>query len=572
MKLTTHRALVLALLFGSGALVAQVTQDELSTEPGGDDFFFETVDVNVVNVEVYVTDKEGEPITGLKREDFELFEDKRPMTITNFYATEDGRPKVPVSPAPSAQETVEVVPGLEQPDLPRVPEAQRLYVAVYVDNFNIRPFNRNRMFRDLRQFLVDELTEQDQVMLVSYDRSVKVRHPFTNNPDAIARQLFELENLSGHALQKDGERRQLLEEIDQADSLYEIEFRVRQYAEELSSDASFTLSALKEFIGSLAGLEGRKALIYISDGLEMIHGEDMFNALQRKFLDASGMSRMMDFNSQREFQRLVQLANANRVSLYTIDAAGLRVSSSAAAESRGLETAGLSSFVDSVYYRNLQSPLLFMAEETGGQAIINSNRFTNGLARIGRDFDTYYSLGYTPAHSGDGKYHGITVRLKDQPRGVRIRHREGYRDKDLRARMADKTTSTLMYGFESNPLSITLSFGDEELRENGNYVVPVRVSLPIGELELVEREDLHQGRVKLFFSAMDGEGRMSDLQEVPLEIKIPSSEIKNAVGQPYVYSVSLEMRGGSHRLAVAVRDEIGATESYVSRTVNVGTG
>lgn len=537
---------------------------------GPEDFFFETVDVNVVNVEVYVTDKKGNPITGLTKDDFEIFENKRPMVITNFYATEEGRPRGPhqlVVPA-SAQN----VPGIERLALPVIPAAQKLYVAIYIDNFNIRPFNRNRAFRDLREFLAEELTDQDQVMLVSYDRSLKVRHGFTNDAGVIARALFELEHLTGHALQRDSERRDLLQEIDQADNLFEVEFMVRQYAESLASDSRFTLDALKEYIGSLAGLEGRKAIIYVSDGLEMIQGEDLFNALQRKFLDASGLSRMMDFNTQREFQRVAQLASSSRVSLYTIDAAGLRVSSSTSADSRGLETPGLSSFVDSVYIRNLQSPLLYLAESTGGQAIINSNRFATGLAKIGRDFDTYYSLGYTPGHRGDGRFYKISVRLKNKVKGIRIRHRGGYRDKDLRARMADKTTSSLMYGFESNPLSVELRVGKQVRRDSGNYVVPIAVMVPIGKLELVERERFHQGRIKIFFSAMDDEGRMSDLQEVPLEIQIPSERLETAIDKPYVYTVSLEMRGGRHRLAVGVRDEIGATESFVSRTVNVGAG
>ena len=48
--------------------------------------FYETVEVNVVNVEVYVTDKKGNPVTGLTRDDFEILEDGEPIEISNFYA------------------------------------------------------------------------------------------------------------------------------------------------------------------------------------------------------------------------------------------------------------------------------------------------------------------------------------------------------------------------------------------------------------------------------------------------------------------------------------------------------
>jgi VWFA-related protein len=564
-KLLLSLAVVFLLISASAG-----SQEASGEESATDDFFFETVDVNVVNVEVYVTDKKGEPITGLTRDAFEIVEDKRPMEITNFFATEEGEPRLPRGVAlPRAEPEV---PGIDLPVMPIIPAAQKLYVTIYVDNFNIRPFNRNRVFRELRGFLTDELTAQDQVMLVSYDRSLKMRHSFTNDPGAIARGLFELESLTGHAVTRDSERRDLLEDIDQAENLNAVEYRVTQYAQSLYNDISFTLSALKEYVASLAGLEGRKALIYVSDGLEMIQGEDLFSALQRKFPNSVGFSRMMDYNALRDFQRLTQLANSNRVSLYTIDAAGLRASTTNSASSSGISTPGLSVLVDAIYINNLQAPLRFMAEQTGGQAIVNSNRVGPALAKVGRDFDTYYSLGYTPGHSGDGKYHKITVRLKDQRKGVKIRHREGYRDRNLKGRMADKTTSSLMYGFESNPLEVALRVGKENRRASGNYVVPVAVMVPISGLELIPREQFHQGRIKLFFSAMDEDGRTSDLQEIPLEIQIPTDEVARAREEPYVYTVSLEMRGGSHRLAVGVRDEIGATESFVSKTVNVGVG
>ena len=72
---------------------------------------------------------------------------------------------------------------------------------------------------------------------------------------------------------------------------------------------------------------GGKALLYVSDGLEMIQGEDLFHAVSQKFQATGGttaFSRMQDFNAQRDFTRLTQLANTSRVSFYTIDAAGLR--------------------------------------------------------------------------------------------------------------------------------------------------------------------------------------------------------------------------------------------------------
>ena len=82
-------------------------QPATGVDPG---LFFETVSVNVVNVDVYVTDRSGNRVRGLKKEDFELFEDRKQVAITNFYAIDSGAEVVP-PPAPG-----------EPPSLPRQPE------------------------------------------------------------------------------------------------------------------------------------------------------------------------------------------------------------------------------------------------------------------------------------------------------------------------------------------------------------------------------------------------------------------------------------------------------------------
>ncbi len=560
-------ALGLLLAFGSGAAVL-VAQEGEDAQQESDEFFFETVDVNVVNVEVYVTDKKGEPITGLTKDDFEILEDRRPVAITNFYVTEGGAPQVPVTPEVDAPEPL--VPGTAPP-MELIPEEQKLYLVVYVDNFNIRPFNRNRVFRSIRDFLRENTEAVDQVMLVSYDRSLKIRHPFTNDPAIIARSLFELENLTGHAVHKDSDRRDLLRDIDEAESIDEVRWRVTQYAESMYNDMSFSVTALKEMVASLGGIEGRKAILYVSDGIEMMQGEDLFYAMQQKFNDSSVLMRAHDFNAQRTFEELAAQANTNRISFYTIDAAGLRVASTVSADQQGVQTPGLGTLIDSVYFHNLQAPLIFMADRTGGQAIYNTNDPRKGLTRVARDFGTYYSLGYQPSHAGDGRYHRIEVRLKEKRKGVRLRYRHGYRDKSRSDRVADMTASTLMYGFERNPLSIAVKVGQGSPGDGGHFLMPIAVFVPLGKLSLVPRDEFFHGRVKVYFAAMDGEGRTSGVQEVPLDIRIPNAEIETALEKAYIYQVELQMRAGENRLAVAVRDEVGATQSVVSQSIRAGS-
>jgi len=119
--------------------------------------FFDAVDVFVVNVEVIVTDSDGQPITGLSREDFEVFEDGELVDVANFFAVE-GRQAL--------------LPGEDRglaPELAPTPETQRLNLVVFVDNLNMRPENRNLIFGKLREHLEQGLDARDRVMLVSID-------------------------------------------------------------------------------------------------------------------------------------------------------------------------------------------------------------------------------------------------------------------------------------------------------------------------------------------------------------------------------------------------------------------
>jgi hypothetical protein len=232
------------------------------------------------------------------------------------------------------------------------------------------------------------------------------------------------------------------------------------------------------------------------------------------------------------------------------------------------DEASIATFIDGIYISNLQAPLRRLAEATGGRAILNTNDVGDGLRRIGSDFRTYYSLGYIPAHSGDGRYYKLEGRLKDKPRGVTVRHRDGYRDKPLLARMSDGALATLAYGFAENPLGIDVKVSGTrpDTQDTKFALVDLVVEIPIKALELVPIGDFHVGQAKIFVAAMDDEGATSDVSEVPLNLRIPKDRVAAAVEQVYAYSMTLRMRHGPHRLAVGMVDEIDADKSFVSRS------
>ncbi len=548
--------------------VAPQPPDSQGPGPGIDPgLFFESVSVNVVNVDVYVTDRSGNRVRGLKQEDFELFEDRKPVAITNFYAVDGGAPVAPPAPPPVPADAGEPVPTPPPaPAASEVPEDQELFLVVYVDNFNIRHFNRNRVFKDIRQFLNRNLRRGDQVMLVTYDREIHIRQGFTSDPAIVASALFDIEKISAFGNSADNDRRDVLEDIEDATDSASAAARVRSYADSLYNDVNFTISALKDFVSSIAGLPGRKAILYVSDGVPMKAGEDIYYRLSEKFPEGTSILESMTYDNSRAFQEVAAAANANRVTFYTLEATGLRVPTNISAENR---VSTSSSMVDSVYFSNLQAPLQTLAHETGGQALLNMNVALPGLERVAADFATYYSLGYTPAHTGDGRYYKLEVKVKGR-KGLTVRHRDGYRDKTNESRMADATMSSLLFGFERNPLSVGVEFGDVTRREDGNFLVPLKIMIPIGKLALVPQAGGQQARARAFIAVMDSKGDTSPVQEAEIPIEIPEAEVKTALQQHYAYTVSLVMRPGQQRVVVGVRDEVGASSSFVRRTIAVG--
>jgi VWFA-related protein len=556
--------LALAILIPGGLR----SQGSAGEEDSG---YFEEVAVEIVNVEVYVTDKDDNPVEGLGKDDFEVFEDGRPVEVLNFYAVSKGRPT-------SLGEPVDDRPkdplAEDEPELNELtyPTEQRLNLIIYVDNLFIHPLNRNRVFSRLRSFLYDTLKPGDQVMLASYDRSLNIRHPFSNDIDSVSRALDDLEKMTGYAQAREQERTEAIEKIYETSSLHRALFAASSFADNTRHEANESLDGLREMLESLAGLPGRKMLVHVSDGLPAVPGQDLYQAVQQRFVDQSALAEAMAYDLSQRYVQLIAEANSNRVSFYTIDAAGLRTQSGMGAEQRGASSATPVAFaVDAVRTSNLQDTLISMADKTGGQAIFNTNDVSEGLKRVTQDLDNYYSLGYRAPSIDRGRYHDISVRLREKNKGWKIRHREGYRDKSIDSQMEDAVNAFFVHGYEVNPLGAILEHGPQTPDNDGNYSVAIRVSIPIAKVTLVPRPTFHEARLRLYFSAIDDKGARAPVAELPLELRIPDESVEVAMQDEVSRVIELTMKPGPHKFVVGVRDEISELRSILGDYVLVGT-
>ena len=546
--------LLVALMLSPGPAAAQDAATGLDAEAP----FVETLNVEIVNIDAWVTDRQGRPVTGLTREDFVVKNDGKEVEITNFYAVEDGREQ-------GAPE-ITVAAAAREPRLALAPE-HRLWLIVYIDNFNLMPLHRKRVFPDIRQFLGRFLKDDDRAMVVSFDRALKVRQPFTGNAQLLRAALDEIEEDFGHAAVRATERKETLKRMVNAHRESQALGYALQYAENQMHQVGLTTRALQELIDSLAGLPGRKALLYVTSGVPLIAGEEMFQAVASLGSSSVAYSEIARHDTSRDFTRVGRHATANRVVFYTMDAGGLRGMMFGAAE-YGMAP-GLRSIMESTVIENQQASLRLLAEETGGRAILNRNEILPALIEASDDFRTFYSLGIANPHIDEGRFHKIKVEVR---KGLRVRHRKGYRSQGIESRIADSVRSALLYGYQENPLGVSAQWGRPRRDSNSkNYILPVQITVPVANVVLLPTfEDRYEMRLKLYSGVADEHGDISEIDSIPLGLRIAEEHLEAARGESFVYTHRLLIEEGLQKIALAVFDRFGNQSSIICRSVTAG--
>ncbi len=159
--------------------------------------------------------------------------------------------------------------------------------------------------------------------------------------------------------------------------------------------------------------------------------------------------------------------------------------------------------------------------------------------------------------------------MKDRQRDWRVRHREGYRDKPIESQIEDSVNAFFVHGYVTNPLGASLDLGPQTPGSEGNRQVEIRVRVPIGKITMIPRPGFHEGRVRLYLSAVDEKGKKSALEEMPLELRVPEESMELAKRDEVSRIINLTMRPGPHRLVVGVRDEISEVRSIIGGFVMV---
>ena len=291
--------------------------------------------------------------------------------------------------------------------------------------------------------------------------------------------------------------------------------------------ATGTLGAINYVIRGMQELPGRKSVMLISDGFKLY--ED----------DAEGFKE-----SGRVLQALRQLVDAaNRASvvIYTMDARGLVYTGLTAADNTSGRSADdvekeLSDRRDQLF--DTQDGLRYLAKQTGGLSIINSNDLSGGIRKI-LDDQSYYLIGYVPeSDTFDPKlnrFNKLIVKVK-QP-GLTVRYRSGFfgisddKNKAL-AEAAGPTGRNKLFSALTSPFAV----GQIPLHMNALFntgpdgIVYVRTLLhiDISQIKFKEQPDKSEkADIEILVVAYGDNGQMIDQSGKAFSLSFPQTFMKN---------------------------------------------
>jgi VWFA-related protein len=572
MRASSRLCCILAVALTALPIAAAIEDPPPAPRPAGATFG-EKLEVTVVNVDVYVRDNEGRPVEGLTEDDFLLIQDGVQMPITNFAAL------TAVGSAPGNTRKSSETGGLAAaPESP----ARPVSIILVIDNANLFALQRNRVLDLIREFVDEILAAPVQMMVVSSQPSLAVRQTYTDDPAEVVAALDAVARESAGRLARDRDRRDILdwmEELASDSRMDAMEFltagpmriakmqvkaHILAYVEQESNILEDSLATLHEVLRLASGQEGRRVVIHVSNGLPMSPGLGLLHEFESVFRDSSIYAGVAHRDFSAQFRDLVSAAIGRGVSLYAIDASGLSPLEGFGAGDRYVPEARASW----VSMKNLQETLSFMADETGGLAVLNTNDVSGGLDRVRDDVLSYYSLGYQIELSGENLKHRILIELPERPT-AQVRYRNTFVEKSPLTRMRERVLTTLIRDPGPNGMGVELSALDATSKPGRRRDLRLKVSLPLANLTLRTEGSTRVADLQLVIGLRDSTGRESSPQEVTQELRIPATEIAHAApGQRVAVVLPLRIRDRlQHTVAVGVRDLESGETSYARLVV-----
>jgi VWFA-related protein len=448
----------------------------------------------LVEVEVTVLDRKGNPVTGLTQEAFTVRDENKLQSIAFFHydgATEPA--PAPQPPAPSSSErhtgplvfTNRVDSGSESPNV----------TALVLDALNTPPEQNMAVRAQVMRYLNALAPQVRMAIFYMGPQQMWILHDFTDDAAALRAQLAKA--VLGMPPGTVTDLQQSMQEAQAFVDMFkgmpqERMIRAsmeRQLAAESAGNSAARRNRMEQSLGALealghhlAAMPGRKNLVWIGAGFSMAS------------IDATGPANTLGGNFEDKIRETARRLAQDGVVLYIVESGGLP-SGPFNGISEPAPSAGSFDKVRQAEEANNDphAAMSLMASVTGGRYSFNTNDLTSGFQQAAADLRGSYRLGFYAPEAPDGQWRKLRVQVKQS--GVTVHHREGYRT-DTAAAQPVAWTEENWRSALTNPL--------------GSSVIPLKASYrsaPAGErvLELtVGIEGIHFRR--------EGDNLKADLQ------------------------------------------------------------
>ncbi len=434
-----------------------------------------------MQVNVVVNDQRGKPVDDLRRGDFQVLDNGVPQQVQFFARKTAGTP---------AANPVALPPGVVSNDWQRGITHGTITV-ILLDSANTQ-------FSDLafaKQQVVGALAQlrpTDRVAVYLLGHNLRVLHDFTN--DAAS----------------------LINEI----SKYRIPLLDIQSP--VGNSVSWTLTSLESIAYHLAGLPGRKNLIWVSSAFPMVENP--------KSLDV--------VNWSPELHRAALILNQADIAVYPVDARGLM------ANPPGNNTELFT--------------VMQIASETGGNASFNTNDVEGAIRRVIDSTRVSYDLGFYPTSTrGNNNFHSLAIRVNR--RGASVHYRLGYFDPSGESPPENSIRAVLANHLEATGLGVMARV---QLAEAGKLTVDVQIEP--GAIVTEERDGKRVAMLDLGLAPMDEHGvsYLGVLDPFTLRLDKPGYEMFLRSGVRYRRTMEFDRRGSI--LRIVVRDRLGGAIGSVT--------
>jgi VWFA-related protein len=456
----------------------------------------------LVEINIVVQDKKGEPFEGLKKEDFTIRDQGQEQQIAVFAThSATSADRLPIPKLPSNVFTNR---------FDRAGQPPGSVTVILFDALNTSILDQVYARQQIVKFL-KQLQPQDHVAIYVLTTQIKVLNEFTQDASSLLR---AIERFSGSfSPQLDAANPGPIADSASLTSNSAAGATIASQLKEFLDGASghlsdfaninraeTTTSAIEAIANHVASIPGRKSLVWVSGSFPISIGYDEDTMFQ------PGREHR-DFGE--EIDRAARALNQANMAIYPVDARGLmapgfygtsngnRFHPRAAAQLRGL-----------VPDQREFDTMILLADRTGGKAFYNTNDIEGAVRRALDDGQLTYSLGFYPTHGKwDGKFHQLKVQVKEK--GLTLRYRKGYFAKTEPADGSPESKTVLddaaLSPVEWTNLDVQVALGTFEPSSRN---LPVQVGLDTHELGFAQQEGRWKTKVYVVFVQL-GKGNKS---------------------------------------------------------------